>query len=112
MTAKSLETSELKKKYRFRQNLIFMALHLTLLLRVFLGLYTEKEKDECQIVEDSGESGYGCSSDNIVTVRMVTRFEDDLSFCVKKANQDKMNWTCCKAESKAEVQRATGTLGD
>jgi len=49
----------IKKKSRFRQNLVFMALHLTLFLRVFRDLYTEKEKDECQIVEDSGESGYG-----------------------------------------------------
>lgn len=42
---------------------------------------------------------------------MVTRFEDKVSFYIKKANQDKMNWTCT-TESEAEVQRATKTLGD
>ena len=62
-----------KKYYRFRQNLVLKALHQTSFLRAFRGLYTEQERDEWQIVGDSGNSGYGYSSDNIVTVRRTER---------------------------------------
>jgi hypothetical protein len=68
MPARQLETSELKK-LPISKKFGIRSVTLTLFLRVFRGLYTAVGTDERRIVRECGKNDYGCSSDNIVTVR-------------------------------------------